>query len=366
MSAKPVVYFIDDSATMREVIKIAFRREDLDVITCHDASSAMDLMDHSAPNVVITDVIMPGRDGYEVCQYIKQHPRFSQTPVILMSGVVNKGVAERAFAVQANELIRKPFQPQDLIARVRHLLAGPVGGRTRKRKRPSRDDASAVLSSIFSGPMPSRSGHAATRIRGPVPVPPRVTPRPPSPSIAATVAAAMALPCSARRSPSPARRSPVRRSFRCRRRARTSASAAHARQQLGRGKMRLEILRLHSQIKKLEANWSPNANTPRPWSSTSPPCRNTNSRLFRQKSPDRSGLFLLPWHWLCGQDLFRAQLFHRIAQVRCAFELEALGGLAHILFHLCDKSVELLLRLELGSHRLPPELGVIGGDHVRQ
>ena len=60
MSAKPVVYFIDDSATMREVIKIAFRREDLEVITCHDASSAMDLMDHSAPDVVITDVIMPG------------------------------------------------------------------------------------------------------------------------------------------------------------------------------------------------------------------------------------------------------------------------------------------------------------------
>ncbi len=60
------------------------------------------MMDHSAPDVVITDVIMPGRDGYEVCQYIKQHPRFGQTPVILMSGVVNKGVAERAFAVHAN------------------------------------------------------------------------------------------------------------------------------------------------------------------------------------------------------------------------------------------------------------------------
>ncbi len=177
MSAKPVVYFIDDSATMREVIKIAFRREDLDVITCHDASSAMDLMDHSAPDVVITDVIMPGRDGYEVCQYIKQHPRFSQTPVILMSGVVNKGVAERAFAVQANELIRKPFQPQDLIARVRHLLSSPVEAEPDNAQ--AQNDASAVLSSIFSGPMPARAGNAQSRITGPVPVPPRVTPRPP-------------------------------------------------------------------------------------------------------------------------------------------------------------------------------------------
>src|ERR1039458_789440 len=152
MSAKPVVYFIDDSATMREVIKIAFRREALDVITCHDAGSAMDMMDHSAPDVVITDVIMPGRDGYDVCQYIKQHPRFGQTPVILMSGVVNKGVAERAFAVHANELIRKPFQPQDLIARVRHLLAAPMEAAALPQ---AQENASAVLSSIFSGPMPS-------------------------------------------------------------------------------------------------------------------------------------------------------------------------------------------------------------------
>ncbi len=101
MSANPVVYFIDDSATMREVIKIAFRRENINVIACHDAGSAIGLMDETAPDVVISDVIMPEKDGYEVCQYIKQHPTMGQTPVILMSGVVNRSVAEKAFAVKA-------------------------------------------------------------------------------------------------------------------------------------------------------------------------------------------------------------------------------------------------------------------------
>jgi CheY-like chemotaxis protein len=263
MSAKPVVYFIDDSATMREVIKIAFRREDLDVITCHDASSAIDMMDHSTPDVVITDVIMPGRDGYEVCQYIKQHPRFAQTPVILMSGVVNKGVAERAFAVHANELIRKPFQPQDLIARVRHLLTAPIEAEAAPL--PQGEDASAVLSSIFSGPMPTRAGYGQPRMTpsGPVPVPPRSTPHPsapsiaassiPIPSIAATVAAAMqpsvvappvsipgaqitgAAPSSVP-PPMPGRVPPPP----------LPGNSSEA------GKLRLEILRLHSQIKKLE------------------------------------------------------------------------------------------------------------------
>src|SRR5882757_3061468 len=118
----PTVYFIDDSATMREVIKIAFRRENINVITCADAASALAQFEQNRPDVVITDVIMPDQDGYSVCSQIKQHPQFSATPVILMSGVVNKSVADKAVSVGADELIRKPFQPQDLIARVKGFL----------------------------------------------------------------------------------------------------------------------------------------------------------------------------------------------------------------------------------------------------
>ncbi|NDQ56702.1 MAG: response regulator [Acidipila sp.] len=118
----PTVYFIDDSATMREVIKIAFRKENLHVVACHDAASAIAQMEQTSPDVVISDVIMPDKDGYEVCQHIKGHPRLAHTPVILMSGVVNRMVADKALAVKADELIRKPFQPQELIARVKQLL----------------------------------------------------------------------------------------------------------------------------------------------------------------------------------------------------------------------------------------------------
>jgi len=57
----PTVYFIDDSATMREVIKIAFRRESINVITCADAASALAQFEQNRPDVVITDVICPIR-----------------------------------------------------------------------------------------------------------------------------------------------------------------------------------------------------------------------------------------------------------------------------------------------------------------
>jgi CheY-like chemotaxis protein len=153
----PTVYFIDDSATMREVIKIAFRRESINVITCNDAAAALSKFATAVPDVVITDVIMPDKDGYEVCQAIKQNPDLRKTPVILMSGVVNRVVAEKAIAVQADELIRKPFQPQDLIARVKNLLY-PASDVKAPPDAPSKDshrEAPEALSGIFGPPPPS-------------------------------------------------------------------------------------------------------------------------------------------------------------------------------------------------------------------
>src|SRR5580765_2009551 len=142
MSTTPTVYFIDDSATMREVIKIAFRRENINVVACHDAATALKEIEAAHPDIVITDVIMPDKDGYDVCQHIKSHPDLAKTPVILMSGVVNRAVAEKAFAVKADELLRKPFQPQDLIARVKHLL---------------KPNGAPAPTSAAAAPMPPRS-----------------------------------------------------------------------------------------------------------------------------------------------------------------------------------------------------------------
>src|SRR5712672_739144 len=103
----PTVYFIDDSATMREVIKIAFRRESINIITCGDAAAALAQFAQNPPDAVITDVIMPDQDGYSVCTQIKQHPEYGSVPVILMSGVVNKTVADKAVAAPGIDWPRK-------------------------------------------------------------------------------------------------------------------------------------------------------------------------------------------------------------------------------------------------------------------
>lgn len=209
------VFFIDDSATMREVMKIAFRRENIGVIACHDAATAFERMEQTPPDVVITDVIMPDKDGFEVCQHIKRHPRLGKIPVVLLSGVVNREVADKALGVKADELIRKPFQPQDLIARVKQLLtpkdAAPVVPPPSPQPRVVANSA-GVLSGIFG------SGAAMDRIPArQVPPPPATAP--PQPRI---VPAAPAIPPA--RIPSP-------------------ESA----------KLRLEVARLENLVKKLQS-----------------------------------------------------------------------------------------------------------------
>ena len=167
----PNIYFIDDSATMREVVKIAFRRENFNVVTCADVTSAIDMFAQTVPDAIISDVIMPDKDGYQLCQFVKQNPALQNKPVILMSGIVNQEVAEKAHEVKADELLRKPFHPQDLVARVKKLLHRDVS-----TEKPAPSEAAPVnpLSQLFGFPVPPSA--AAPSAPSSMPVPPqRVT-----------------------------------------------------------------------------------------------------------------------------------------------------------------------------------------------
>ncbi len=240
-AATPTVYFIDDSATMREVIKIAFRRENINVIACHDAHTAFQQIEQVPPDVVITDVIMPEKDGYEVCQYIKQHPSLGKTPVILMSGVVNRAVAEKAFAVKADELIRKPFQPQDLITRVRHLLR--PGSAVAPPPPAAVASASAALSSIFAA---QTAAAGRPRPSAPPPAPPAAAApaRPQFASPAAPAASNVTPFPAAMPSPVPAPAPPAQVAPQAPPRPTPSMDTA---------KLKLELMRLEGLVKKLQA-----------------------------------------------------------------------------------------------------------------
>ncbi len=88
-----------------------------------DGDQAIAAVDQRTPDIVLADVGMPGRDGYEVAQHIKNTPRLAHIPVVLLTGAFEPIDQARAAAVGCDGVLAKPFEPQLVIGRVKELLA---------------------------------------------------------------------------------------------------------------------------------------------------------------------------------------------------------------------------------------------------
>jgi CheY-like chemotaxis protein len=123
----------DDSVTIQKVVGISFANEDVVLLTVDNGDDAVVRARESRPDLVLADVAMPGKDGYEVCEAIKSDPELRHVPVLLLSGTFESFDEARARHVGADGHITKPFEAQALVDRVNELLAHaesarPVGG----------------------------------------------------------------------------------------------------------------------------------------------------------------------------------------------------------------------------------------------
>ena len=171
----------DDSVTIQRVIELTFAGEDVQVIAVGDGQQAIDRIGTERPDIVLADIGMPERDGYEVGAFVKGDPHLKHIPVVLLTGAFEPVDEARARAIGCDGVLVKPFEPQLVINRVRDLLAGrrpaalwatPWGGH------PSSSDSGA---SPQSGRLPTalRPSAAAPRSSSRVPSSPSVNPAPP-------------------------------------------------------------------------------------------------------------------------------------------------------------------------------------------
>jgi CheY-like chemotaxis protein len=119
----------DDSVTIQRVIELTFADEDVQVVAVGDGKKAIASIEADRPDIVLADVGMPERDGYEVAAFVKGNPRFADIPVLLLTGAFEPIDETRARAVGCDGVLVKPFEPQMVINRVKDLLAGrrPAG-----------------------------------------------------------------------------------------------------------------------------------------------------------------------------------------------------------------------------------------------
>jgi CheY-like chemotaxis protein/predicted regulator of Ras-like GTPase activity (Roadblock/LC7/MglB family) len=117
------VLVVDDSLSVRKVVERALLGRQMEVVCAATGTEALERIERDEPDVVVCDVLMPDKDGYEICQFVKGHPRLARTPVLLMSGIVNDEVRARAARVQSAAVLSKPFAADDLLRKLDALLA---------------------------------------------------------------------------------------------------------------------------------------------------------------------------------------------------------------------------------------------------
>ena len=127
--SRPTILIVDDDTEIINYMRLLFS-QDYRLITCLDAETALEEMRAEEPNIVLSDVAMPGKDGYELCQEIKQDIQLCHIPVILVTAKITADNQVEGLSVGADAYVTKPFEPAVLSA----LIQSQLKNRDRVRK----------------------------------------------------------------------------------------------------------------------------------------------------------------------------------------------------------------------------------------
>jgi CheY-like chemotaxis protein len=154
---RPTLLLADDSVTIQRVIELTFAHENVRVVALSDGEQAIRRIDLERPDIVLADVGMPRVDGYAVSAHVKASPALANIPVLLLTGAFEPIDDEKVRASGCDGVLVKPFEPQQLVVRVRDLLA---------KHRPLVADAPTPTPSPFARPMASVLAAAPSAAEG--------------------------------------------------------------------------------------------------------------------------------------------------------------------------------------------------------
>ncbi len=138
------VLLVDDSPHAQRMGERILSDEGYEVVAVSNADSALIRLEDVDPDVVLADVVMPGRTGYEMCQFLKMSPRHRRVRVILTAGAQEPFDDERAKQVEADGVLKKPFEASVLLAVVKSLADAAAREREHTPERPERSAGAAA------------------------------------------------------------------------------------------------------------------------------------------------------------------------------------------------------------------------------
>jgi len=125
--AKKKILLVDDDPKFVEAVEVILDGAGYDVEVAYDGNEGGEKMVECSPDLIILDVMMPGKDGFDLCSEIKNDPKWESIPVILLTAVGENIPRSRysisdGFDIEAEDYIPKPVEPKVLLSRIRELL----------------------------------------------------------------------------------------------------------------------------------------------------------------------------------------------------------------------------------------------------
>ena len=117
------ILLADDSLTIQKVVELTFSDSEYDLVCVANGQRALEKVAEHAPDLILADVVMPEKNGYEVCEAIKSNPATARIPVVLLSGTFEPFDRDRAERLGCDAIVSKPFDSQQLLRQVEALLA---------------------------------------------------------------------------------------------------------------------------------------------------------------------------------------------------------------------------------------------------
>jgi CheY-like chemotaxis protein len=118
------VLLCDDEEVLRQLVRATLDNGEYSIVEATDGDESLELARRLRPDVIVLDMMMPGRSGLEVLQQLRGDPNLGSTPVIMLTARARQADREAAAAAGADRYLAKPFSPLELISLVEELLEG--------------------------------------------------------------------------------------------------------------------------------------------------------------------------------------------------------------------------------------------------
>ena len=122
MAEKRTILLVDDDIFLVDIMAFTFKQSGFEIIKAHNGKEALEVIDKESIDLILTDIMMPVMDGFELAKNIKEKPKIRHLPIIFLTAKSNIEDKNKGFSLGINDYVVKPFNLKDLVSRINKVL----------------------------------------------------------------------------------------------------------------------------------------------------------------------------------------------------------------------------------------------------